>query len=136
MKLALLGGAVSPVTSYLATEPGVRPSTEGLEEVEGVGEGGGGRGEGIGLGSIGTLGHGASFDPEAFLRGRLAAAWRECGGPPGTARLTLETTLVEVVDVKASVEAGPLRTCIEERAWELEPGAGFDQQWARWTVAL
>ena len=32
MVLARRGRAVSPVTSYLAIEPGVRPSTEGLEE--------------------------------------------------------------------------------------------------------
>ena len=31
MILARHGGAVSPVTSYLAIEPGVRPSTEGIE---------------------------------------------------------------------------------------------------------
>ena len=31
MVSALRGRAVSPVTSYLAIEPGVRPSTEGLE---------------------------------------------------------------------------------------------------------
>ena len=30
MVLARHGGAVSPVTSYLAVEPGVRPSTEGI----------------------------------------------------------------------------------------------------------
>lgn len=43
-------GAVSPVTSYLAIEPRVRPSTEGLDENEG------GCREGIGRGSIGTIG--------------------------------------------------------------------------------
>ncbi len=31
MTLATLGGAVSPITSYLAIEPGVRPSTEGID---------------------------------------------------------------------------------------------------------
>ena len=31
MVLARHGRAVSPVTSYLAIEPGVRPSTEGIE---------------------------------------------------------------------------------------------------------
>lgn len=38
LALAFLGRAVSPVTSYLAIEPGVRPSTAGVP----------GRGEGVG----------------------------------------------------------------------------------------
>src|SRR5690606_36548026 len=42
MPLALYGGAVSPVTSYLAIEPGVRPSTEGIEYTA----------TGIGFGSV------------------------------------------------------------------------------------
>jgi hypothetical protein len=40
MTLALHGRAVSPVTSYLAIEPGVRPSTDGLEPGETFGAGG------------------------------------------------------------------------------------------------
>ncbi|HEY8074487.1 MAG TPA: vWA domain-containing protein, partial [Labilithrix sp.] len=47
MTLAMHGGAVSPVTSYLAIEPGVRPSTEGLDDAE--------------LGSIGGIGTGQGF---------------------------------------------------------------------------
>ena len=41
MTLAMKGGAVSPVTSYLAIEPGVRPSTEGLDWGTGQGFGSG-----------------------------------------------------------------------------------------------
>jgi hypothetical protein len=52
MTLARRGKAVSPVTSHLAIEPGVRPSTEGLDH------GGGGFGEGIGLGSVNHFVHG------------------------------------------------------------------------------
>src|SRR6185295_11972668 len=49
MVLARQGGAVSPVTSYLAIEPGVRPSTEGIDLSE-TGSGyGSGEGQ-IGLG--------------------------------------------------------------------------------------
>jgi hypothetical protein len=110
MVLAQRGGAVSPVTSYFATEPGVRPSTEGLDWDEfgdasgagglglsGIGEGGGGRGEGIGLGD--------AFDPQAFLTKQLAEKWRSCKGTPDTASVTLETHYVEVADVIVDLDA-------------------------------
>jgi hypothetical protein len=79
MKLALLGRAVSPVTSYLAIEPGVRPSTEGLDE-----------GEAFGLGGLGLIGHGSGgggsgvgtiggVDPDALMRAHLQRALAACG---------------------------------------------------------
>lgn len=52
LTVAKLGRAVSPVTSYLATEPGVRPSVIGLEE------GLVGTGSGFGMGGLGTSGKG------------------------------------------------------------------------------
>jgi len=82
MPLALYGGAVSPVTSYLAIEPGVHPSTEGLDEMEGVGFGG-----------LGLIGHGAggggksetsAFDHADWLRRALARAERGEGMPGAT----------------------------------------------------
>lgn len=127
MTLAERGGAVSPVTSYLAIEPGVRPSTEGLEELElsGLGEGGGGTGEGIGLGSIGTFGHGRgglTWDPVAVLTALLAPAWNHCGGPPGTAKVVVETTYDEIVDVPTvtlDTQDVALRACLLEATWSL-----------------
>ena len=122
MPLAMRGGAVSPVTSYLAIEPGVRPSTEGLDEQEG------GRGEGIGLGSIGSIGHGGGtgdigFDHGAYLKRRLAAAWKRCGSQGISATVSLETTLAEVVDVLdvkpgVGTAAGPV-ACLTEEIWKL-----------------
>lgn len=122
MPLAMLGGVVSPVTSYLAIEPGVRPSTEGLEEGEG------GLGQGIGLGSIGTIGHGAgaggagfSFDHLEWLRNELSAQRRRCGITSKT-RLVLETTAREVVDVvvDAPDESPDGRACFAEAGWALD----------------
>ncbi len=52
MVLARHGRAVSPVTSYLAIEPGVRPSTEGLNEGE--------------LGSIGMAAAATAAAPAAW----------------------------------------------------------------------
>ena len=83
MAVAMRGKAVSPVTSYLAIEPGVRPSTIGIDwgmgglGLIGVGESGGGIGEGIGLGTM------QSFDHRAHLQKVFGAAWKSCGGKTG-----------------------------------------------------
>lgn len=114
MTVALMGRAVSPVTSYLATEPGVRPSTIGLEEF-GT----------IGTGRFGTIGHGSGgggvgrstpdferlIDPAACIRRiKPAGAWQ--------VRLAIETTLDEVVEV---VPAAPsaMANCLAETVWQL-----------------
>lgn len=144
MTLALAGRAVSPVTSYLAIEPGVRPSTEGLEE----GEGGGGTGSGIGLGSIGTIGHGAgtgvgvsTFDPQAFLDQELAAAATACGvGPALGATAKLESTLDELVEVR-DVALTPTRdtakeTCVRERLWQVMLPSEFASDHANWQAIV
>ena len=135
MYLATRGHAVSPVTSLLAIEPGVRPSTEGLEH--GVGEGGGGHGEGIGLGSIGTLGHGAGVasslpDPNAFLAAALKKGAAACGGAGRSLEVDLETTLDEVVDVPSVVVRGApdgkLSACVSEAAWALDLPRAFSSE--------
>ena len=139
MPLAMLGGAVSPVTSYLAIEPGVRPSTEGLDW-------GGGSGSGIGLGGIGSgVGHGfgsagAPFDREAFLKNALGPEWKRCGGKPDTASVTFETTLAEIVDVEnPKLTTGSdalLERCLAEAVWELSLPIQFSEEWNVWTVAV
>ena len=139
MPLALNGRAVSPVTSYLAIEPGVRPSTEGLEE--GVGEGGGGTGSGIGLGSIGTIGHGSgtgsSFDHAAFLRDALSRALGACGAS-GEAKVVLETTFDEIVEVRDLAVAPALdaktTTCVTEGLWAVDLPSRFSDAENEWTV--
>ncbi len=140
MRLAQVGRAVSPVTSYLAIEPGVRPSTEGLDELEASGVGMGGGGLGIGLGSIGTVGHGraASFDREAYLRARLKEAASGCGAQGREAGVVLEITLDEIVHVGA-VELVPSHdvkseTCIRERLWALDLPAAFSDEFASHAV--
>ena len=114
LTIALRGRAVSPVTSYLAAEPGVRPSTIGLEEV-GM----------IGTGRYGTIGHGSGgggsgvlrvtpdlrrlFDPAACVaRLRPAAPW--------TVALAVETTRDEIVDVTPGADTAMAR-CVAEAAW-------------------
>jgi hypothetical protein len=131
MPLARRGQAVTPVTSYLAIEPGVRPSTEGLDFGEtfgvgglglsGVGEGGGG--SGMGFGSSGR-------NAAGFLHKELEQAYRACGGAPRADRplpVKIETTLREIVDVRVG-RAGPTSAaerCLEEAAWAIDLPAMF-----------
>jgi hypothetical protein len=138
--VAMLGRAVSPVTSYLAIEPGVRPSTEGLEPGE-SGLGGMGTGDGTGAGAFGSIGHGsrrAAVDPQTFLDSSLAAAWKRCGGGRGDAEISLETTLSEVVDV-TGVASGPAADgrvvgCVLEEAWSLALPSSFVAPHASYTA--
>ncbi len=132
MKLAMLGGAVSPVTSYLAIEPGVRPSNEGLEW------GSGGSSSGIGAGMGFGSGHGRLFgvggvskvDKTAFLRAQVVSAMRACAPAAAAVTVNLESTLDEIVDV-VSAEIAPTReakaeACIREEIWKVDlPGASF-----------
>ena len=129
--LARRAHAVTPVTSLLAIEPGVRPSTEGLEAGEGlglsgVGHGGGGRGVGIGLGRIG-------FNGRPFLVGELERAWRACGGK-GVASATIETTVREIVEVTVKTGDAARASCLRSAAWEIELPAGFRADHASFDV--
>lgn len=136
MILARAGRAVSPVTSYLAIEPGVRPSTEGLTE----GEVEGGSGGGVGFGYLAARSHPArsSFDHAGFLRDALAEVWHRCGGGPARAALTIEATLAEIVDVRdATVGAGDgSARCLTEGAWHIELSKAFDAEHGQWRVTL
>jgi hypothetical protein len=141
MVLARLGRAVSPVTSYLAIEPGVRPSIEGLEPTEvglsGIGSGGGGRGVGIGLGSVGTLGR--PVDRQKLLDSAVRAAWDRCKGGTAQVALELETTLDEIVDISrieiAPVSSARLEPCLREEMWQVDLPHSFRQlERASWTA--
>jgi hypothetical protein len=133
--LARHGGAVSPVTSYLAIEPGVRPSTEGIEEAFGVG----------GLGLIGTGSGGARigertvrapFDHLAWVRDALRPSLAKCGYRR-SASVTLETTISEVVDVPAvSANERGDRACLREATWALDLPDDFTAERKAWTVRL
>ncbi len=138
MPLAMRGGAVSPVTSYLAIEPGVRPSFEGLEEGEvgtGMGFGSGaGRMAGVRYGSIGR----PAFDHQGWLRQRVSAAATKCKIVDAQIVARLETTRVELVDVEAELSPPDPKklTCLVEGLWELELASRFDEPRARYTVSL
>lgn len=134
MAVAVMGRAVSPVTSYVAAEPGTRPSTIGLWEPGGFGTIGAGRGGAIGYGSgSGALG---SRPDLGALIDTAACEARVSPAPGWTVVLDVETTKDEIVDVIAG--AGDAMTaCIVEAAWRvrLDP-AVFEQQREQFHIAL
>lgn len=138
MTLAMRGGAVSPVTSYLAIEPGVRPSTEGLDwGLSGVGAGGGGIGAGMVAGSVRYVA--PSFNHRAWLTSRLGSALKRCGGAPGTFKINVETTIAEVVEVasdKANHATAKLSGCMVKAAWRLTLPGDFRLEHASYRVEL
>jgi subtilisin-like proprotein convertase family protein len=112
LKVAFYGRVVSPVTSYLAIEPGVRPSFAGLDRMSGMGMGG------RGFGAGGMSGGGHSVSSQDLLDG----AWRRCDGErlkthPIT--ITVHTTRREIVDVESAQRAEPLVQCLIEEIWAL-----------------
>ena len=138
MTLARLGGAVSPVTSYLAIEPGVRPSTEGLSD----------DGQGshsvlapqVRSGACSISGRGPFLDRQAYLERTLRNEYHRCGGAVGAYALELETTRDEVVSARPFVnQASPdplVEACLTEAAWALALPAAFDEAWQTFRVDL
>jgi Mg-chelatase subunit ChlD len=123
LRVARLGRAVSPVTSYLAIEPGVRPSTAGLSRVAlGAGlrlDGGTSR---FDSSSMGGWGHGGATGAHltALLRRPLARCTARHRPAPGwQVSLRVETTIDEVVDVKGRGAGGPMQRCVREAVWKL-----------------
>jgi hypothetical protein len=141
-ELAFRGGAVTKFTSYLAVEPGVRPSTAGIDR----------SGDGIGLGGIGTLGHGAGmgsgrrlgvtslFEPEKWLQLQLERARAACGAEGVGVQVKFETTGIELVDLpelETTPKDAEATSCIAEELWTVELPSAF-QRWRRhdWEVML
>ncbi len=114
--VAMRGRAVSPMTSYLAIEPGVRPSTEGLDHAFGEGWGTvGGFSHGSGWG------HGLDYGIDgSALRAKVAKIVASCGAP--ATRVRIETTFAEIldVDVQSQPTAKESRACVEAGVWDLE----------------
>jgi hypothetical protein len=137
MVLARHGGAVSPVTSYIAIEPGVRPSTEGLEYGTGQGFGDGlGRLSGSGRGSSAT----AQFNHQEHLRSLARDAMKACGGGARALRVEIETTLHEIVEISGLTLTGAddpkLAFCVEARIWSAALPRAFNREAAVYSIAL
>src|SRR5262249_15453055 len=118
MTVAMRGQVVSPVTSYIAVEPGTRPSRIGLQRTSGSGSGSGyGRGAG-GLG--GRIARGPLQRPD--LHALVQPGPRQClqRHPPTagwSVTLEVETTRDEIVDVILQRGSEPAAQCAVEAAW-------------------
>jgi hypothetical protein len=113
MTVALAGRAVSPVTSYVAFEPGTRPSTVGLPLM------GSGSGAGYGSGRGGMSGRTTS-SPSLDLRSLVdvRSCIKKVAPPAGWwVTLTAETTKDEVVDVALTSGGGAMASCLIEAVW-------------------
>lgn len=110
MKLAMYARAVSPVTSYLAIEPGVRPSTQGLPMMaRGFGARGmGASGSGIGRAIV-------RGDGLETLLGRLKEACQN-RHPEQSGQIIVHSTRDEVVDVVA-YSSNAMTTCMVDGIW-------------------
>ena len=120
LKVAFMGRAVSPVTSYVAYEPGTRPSVIGLGRYGTIGHGSGsGSGYGSGSGRMRRLPDlGSLIDTRACVaQHKPAAGWK--------VQLTVETTRDEIVDVAVTGGAGALATCLLEATWNVR----LDKRW-------
>jgi hypothetical protein len=126
MKVAMMGRAVSPVTSYIAVEPGTRPSTIGLEGTIGHGSGTG-SGYGVGSGRGGMRGR---VKPD--LRALVDAGARACIAKHKPAagwqvRLDAESTKDEIVDVIPQVgDKLPITPCLVEAVWAVRLDDSFN----------
>ncbi|MSP61259.1 MAG: VWA domain-containing protein [Myxococcales bacterium] len=120
MAVAMLGQVVSPVTSYLAAEPGVRPSPIGLRRLTGRGSG-----FGSGAGGLGGIGMGAGGGGRPELRPLVAPGIDRCvamhhPAPDWAVVLDVETTRDEIVDVAVTRGADlAIAPCLVEAAWSV-----------------
>jgi hypothetical protein len=139
MKLALAGRAVSPATSYLAIEPGARPSTDGLEPSISLWGGSTSSCRAM-WGTPRGVTIEPTFNRPRFLSKALDDALAKCNAKTSAATVTIETTLAEIVDVRevtttrsrdAAVEA-----CVGDELWGLELPAAFSQAHAVWSVGV
>jgi len=122
MKVAMMGRAVSPVTSYVAFEPGTRPSNVGFDDGT------------IGAGRYGTIGHGSGtgsgygmvrHKPDLAGLVDTSACERKLHPADGWhVVLDVETTRDEIVDVTGATDA--MATCVAEAVWATRLTAEFD----------
>ncbi len=134
MSAAAAAGAVSPMTSYLCVEPGVRPSIEGIDYGSGEGT--------LGVGSMGSIGYGygaagismqAGSQPDyaAVLSGQAGAAIAHCTGSQpqdagGSVEIEIETTWREIVDVGVRADDPALGACVEAALWGIDLDPVFE----------
>ncbi len=115
LSIAMYAGAVSPVTSYLAVEPGVRPSTEGLQRGATAPRIRMGK-AGVGMGSIG-LGSATSIDWKK-IAWAVRDACRHVRADEEVALITLDYQDHEIADVRRRSAPAPYLDCVVEAMWK------------------
>ena len=133
--LALAARVVSPETSFYFERPGFRQSTGGSIGISGFGSHSSCSCRmGIGTQSVGTL----HTDRERFLATELQGAKNACGAAQRAITVHLETTLHEIVDMRATdtskVPSAVAVACVEERLWDAVLPADFTEARAVYTV--
>jgi hypothetical protein len=142
--LARRGRAVSPVTSYLAIEPGVRPMRIGLRDDEQVPLIRSARANVLGGSVLGPVE--IELDRIRFLETALREAAGSCDGPRSGITAVLELTRAEIVEVTRlalqpdALDDGDdreaLQSCITEAVWAIELAPAFTDERASWTVEI
>jgi hypothetical protein len=139
-ELAWKGGAVSPFTSYLAVEPGVRPSTAGIDRRGG--DVGSGQGFGSGHGRLGGS-HKVTptpFDHHAWLVEAVKQVRRDCQAEGIALTAVVETHRDELIDLP-QLDLAPADTtkrgCLLDGLWGLSlPGEFWRVDSEQYTVIL
>lgn len=137
MGVAMRGKAVSPVTSYLAIEPGVRPSKDGL--AHGRMRGRRMRPPRVRMGGTNVSGKKAPFDAQSYLTHAFASAWLKCGGAGKDAAVRLETNYREIIDVyQVSSKKGTTKQvqCLTEAVWAEALPVPFEDQVETWFIEI
>ncbi|KIG11973.1 hypothetical protein DB30_02238 [Enhygromyxa salina] len=140
LHVAQRGGVVSPMTSYLANESGVRPPQAIAPKNLGlIGKGGCG-GTRSGRGSQSGVVFRGRLDRQAWLNAHANAAWLRCGGAGHSAELVLEATYDEIVDLRLTTPSGAdakRDACVLEYLWGLWlPSDDFVEERLDWHVPL
>jgi hypothetical protein len=142
---AIFGGAVSPVTSFLARNPQAAPSSYDYDDELGmIGLGGFGTSSSCGCCGIHGVGRAGLAPKETgfaatlsgFLEQRAQACQSLHGGEIDELKLEVETTGKEIVDVVLSSEETPLADCVVEAAWELRLGEFFLRSLGRYEISF
>jgi len=129
LRVANLGRAVSPVTSYLAIEPGVRPSTAGLvrSAVSSDAE------DALGALMGNTVGNASGLRTPPDLSALMKPHVKRCvsrhkPNPGWDVRLWVETSYDEVLDVVGRGTTSAMVRCLLEGAWRLRLTSAFDKR--------
>jgi hypothetical protein len=133
MTVALAGRAVSRVTSYVAYEPGTRPSRLGLRDtgVEGGVEGGV-----VGGDLDGVVAPAITRPDRAAMLGAMIDAHACFATDRREVTLAIDTTRDEIVDVAVVGAAGPAARCVAEATWRVRLDHRFDRAHERFTIVV